>query len=100
MSVKDLWIAADLGGPSGVYRYLNGDRGRLVNSQSAEVIEKMAAVLDVEPSYFVEYRQWQVREATRLHAELAEAVYDTVMLIAHNRGWLPKSGVVEVDEPQ
>lgn len=87
MSVEDVWLAAGLGGPSGVYRYLKGDRGRLVNSQSAPVIEKIARALGVAPDYFLEYRAYTVREVARRYPDLADSVYDLLIEAARLRGF-------------
>jgi transcriptional regulator with XRE-family HTH domain len=81
MTVGELWVAADLGGPSGIYRYLKGDRGRGVNSQSAIVLEKISAALDIPPDHWIEYRAYKVREITRVHPALVDEVYD--LLVAH-----------------
>ena len=82
MTVSDLWIAAGLGGPSGVYRYLSGDRGRGVNSQSAEAIRKISRALNVEPDYWMEYRAYRVREIAKKHPDLASSVYDLLVNMA------------------
>ncbi len=44
-----------------------------------EAIEAMSAVLDVTPEYFLEYREWRIRQALRTHPELVELTYDLVM---------------------
>lgn len=56
MSRTDLWTAADIS-RSDLYRYLKGSRGRRMNSQALETVEKLARALGVEPEYFKEYRQ-------------------------------------------
>ena len=86
MQVKDLWVAADLGGPSGVYRYLRGQRAKRVNSQSAAALEKISAVLGVSPEYWVEYRAWQAREILCQESQLVEPYYDLLLEDARLRG--------------
>lgn len=78
MSQTDLWAAANLSS-STVSLYLNGKRGTAIDHRGAETIERMAAVLDVDPSYFVEYRMWQIRQAAKLYPDLANEVYDVLM---------------------
>lgn len=90
MSVADLWVAADLGGPSGVYRYLNGDRARRVNSQSARCIERIARALGVPPDYFLEYRAWRLRDITCWNAALADEWYDAIVANARLLGYPDK----------
>lgn len=81
MTVRELSVLANLGGTSGVYRYLRRERGVSVNSQSAPVIERMAEVLGVPPDYFMEFRAWKVREVAKKHPHLVDEVYD--LLMAH-----------------
>lgn len=79
ISVTELWTQADLKGPSAVYRYLSGERGKLPNSQLAESLEKMAPVLGVTPEYFLEWRAWKVREIVRRRPQLVKLVYDVLV---------------------
>ena len=50
-----MWTAADIS-RSDLYRYLRGDRGRRMNSQALETVEKLARAFELPPEYFVEYR--------------------------------------------
>jgi transcriptional regulator with XRE-family HTH domain len=88
MSQTDLWAAANVS-PAVVSLYLQGRRGRVLNNQGAETIEKIARVFDLDPSYFVEYRIWQIRQAVRIYPDLANEVYDVLMaFVARESGGL------------
>lgn len=51
-------------------RYLSGERGRVLNKESLETLEKLAAALGVTPDYFLEYRQGKAADmAARALAE-------------------------------
>lgn len=55
MTRTDLWTAAEVG-PGVLSRYLKTDRGRIMNSQVMETVEKLAHALGVAPEHFLEYR--------------------------------------------
>lgn len=42
-------------------------------------IEAVANVLDIAPSYFLEYRLWQIQEGFRRHPTVADDVYRMLM---------------------
>jgi hypothetical protein len=44
-----------------------------------EAIEAMAAVLEVPPDYFREYREWRIGEDMRRHPELVGLIYELVL---------------------
>lgn len=44
---------------STVNLYVNGHRGRRMNTQSLRVVRRLARALKVRPDYFVEYRLWK-----------------------------------------
>lgn len=85
MSQTDVWAAANLSSTV-LSRYLSGERGRRINKQAAETIEKIAPVLGVEPDYFVEYRQWRVQEITRTRPALVDQVYDLLIALDRSAG--------------
>ena len=45
-----------------------------------EAVEAMASRLGVPPDYFMEYRAWQVREGLKRHPEIADIVYDDLII--------------------
>lgn len=69
----DVWTGADIS-RSDLYRYLKGDRGRRMNSQALETVEKLARFFGLPPEFFREYREWK---AKRLVAEaMAEGLIE------------------------
>lgn len=73
LSQTELWAAADLS-PAVVSRYLSGERGRVLNARSMVTLEKLAAALEIDPDFFLEYRQARV---ARMAAEaLAEGIME------------------------
>jgi len=89
MTDTEVWAAAGIS-PGALSRYLGGSRGRMgINGSGAETIEKLAAVFDLPPTYFVEYRMWQVRQAAKLYPDLTSEVYDVLMaFVAREPGGL------------
>jgi len=77
--------------------YLNGKRGRRMNSQAVATVEKLAHALGVAPEYFREYRGWQVREIARQAPELVDRIYDLLIEDARLRG-LVIPGDVRTDD--
>jgi transcriptional regulator with XRE-family HTH domain len=64
LSDTQLMAAADVS-PATVSQYLSGRRGRRMNSQALKTVEKLAAALDVDPEYFLEYRQAKAERLVR-----------------------------------
>jgi transcriptional regulator with XRE-family HTH domain len=81
MTDTEVWVAAGIS-PGALSRYLGGSRGTTaIDWRGAQTIEKLATVFGLPPSYFVEYRIWQVREIAKKHPALVDEVYD--LLVAH-----------------
>ncbi len=60
--------------PATISRYLSRHRARRMNAQALATVEKLARALDVEPEYFLEYRQ---AKAKRLVEEaMAQGLID------------------------
>ncbi len=79
MSDTEVWVAAGIS-PGALSRYLHGSRGTTaIDWRGAATIEKLAAALGVEPSYFIEYRMWEIRQAAKLFPLLADEMYDLLM---------------------
>lgn len=72
LRLVDVWTGADIS-RSDLYRYLRGDRGRRMNSQALETVEKLARFFDLPPEYFMEYRQEKVKEMA------AEAIREGIL---------------------
>ena len=87
MTQAELWSEAGLS-PGTVSRYLGGSRGTKIDARGARTIERLAAVLEVEPRYFVEYRAWQMREVTFRNPGLMDDFYDLIVETARLRGIL------------
>ena len=56
MTDTELMARADVS-PGTVSQYLSGRRGTRMNSQALRTVEKLAAALQVSPTYFLEYRE-------------------------------------------
>ena len=76
-SDTDLWARAGLDS-STVSLYLAGKRGRRMNTQAIQTVEKLAKALEVLPTYFVEYRLWQLTDKLYVNLELVDAAADIV----------------------
>jgi transcriptional regulator with XRE-family HTH domain len=86
MNQTDLWAAADLSS-STVSLYLSGKRGMTaIDHRGAATIEKLAAVFGLDPSYFLEYRMWQMREIARKYPTLADRGYELLISLARSVG--------------
>jgi transcriptional regulator with XRE-family HTH domain len=96
-SQAQLWAAAQVS-PGTVSRYLSGSRGRKVDARGARTIEKLAAVLEVDPDHFVEYRAWRMREITFDAPGLMDDFYDLIVETARLRG-LFDEGPEDTEEP-
>jgi transcriptional regulator with XRE-family HTH domain len=86
MSQAQLWAAAQVS-PGTVSRYLGGSRGTKVDARGARTIEKLAAVLEIDPDHFVEYRAWRMREITFRDPGLMDDFYDLIVETARLRGY-------------
>lgn len=79
MTDTEIWAAAGVSSAT-MSRYIAGSRGSTaIDWRGAETIEKLARVFGLDPSYFIEYRMWQVRQAAKLHPHLTNEVYDLLM---------------------
>ena len=76
-SDTDLWARAGLDS-STVSLYLAGKRGRRMNTQAVQTVEKLAKALEVPPTYFVEYRLWQLVDTLYLNLGLVDVAADIV----------------------
>ena len=76
-SDTDLWARAGLDS-STVSLYLAGKRGRRMNTQAIQTVEKLAKALEVPPTYFVEYRLWQMVDTLYAHLELVDVAADVI----------------------
>lgn len=86
MTDTEVWSAAGLSSGS-ISRYKGGSRGSTsIDWRGAETIEKLAAVFGVDPSYFIEYRMWQVREIARKYPRLADQAYGLLISYARSVG--------------
>jgi transcriptional regulator with XRE-family HTH domain len=77
---------------STVSRYLSSGRGTTIDDRSATTIEKIAAALDVEPDYFLEYRRWRIQCLALAHPGFVDDFYDLIIEMARYRGLLGESG--------
>lgn len=87
MSQADLWRAAGLDRAT-VSRYISGDRADVTDTRAARTIEKIAAALEVEPDYFLEYRRWRVQSLALAHPDFVDDFYNLIMEMARVRGFL------------
>ena len=87
ISVRELSVRADLGGVSGVYRYLSGERGRVLNKRSLPPLQRIASALGVRPDYFAEYRVFVMRAILRKYPDLDRDFYDLLVERARLRGF-------------
>jgi transcriptional regulator with XRE-family HTH domain len=77
MTDTEVWAAADV--DSSTYsRYKSGKRGIALDDRGARTVEKLARVFRVEPSYFMEYRIWEIARILRSRPTLADLFYEAI----------------------
>jgi transcriptional regulator with XRE-family HTH domain len=77
---------------STVSRYLSSGRGTTIDDRSAKTIEKIAAAVEVEPGYFLEYRRWRIQRLALAHPGFVDDFYDLMIEMARYRGLLEETG--------
>ena len=73
--------------------------GTKVDARGARTIEKLAAVLAVDPDHFVEYRAWRMREITFWDPGLMDDFYDLIVETARLRGYFDE-GPDDAEKPE
>ena len=71
--------------PSTVSSYLSGKRGVKMDFRSISTMEKFAKALEVEPEYFLEYRQFKAQEMLREMMAAGEIDLDDLEEIRERR---------------